>query len=150
MKKVIAFTLSELLVVLVISSIAVTLSFLALNNVQKQIRNINTIFEKQQAMTSLERIMNRDLNQYQGTYNQKNQKLLFVRFQDTVQYHFKEHSIIRNTDSIALKAKNITFYLEGEKVRNGIIDAIEFSFENTYTQNGLFVYKRKDASYYIN
>ncbi|MBL4604158.1 MAG: type II secretion system protein, partial [Flavobacteriaceae bacterium] len=48
MKKVHSFTLSELLVVLVISSIAVTISFLALNNVQKQIRNINLVFEKQQ------------------------------------------------------------------------------------------------------
>ncbi len=150
MKKVIAFTLSELLVVLVISSIAVTLSFLALNNVQKQLRNINIVFEKQQAINSLERIINRDLNKYQGTYDQKNQQLLFVSFKDSVQYHIKERVILRNSDSINLKAKNIIFYLEGIQVKSGIVDAIEFTFENTYTQNGLFVYKRKDASYYIN
>lgn len=150
MKKVIAFTLSELLVVLVISSIAVTISFLALNNVQKQLRNINLVFEKQQAMNLLERIINTDLNRYEGAFDQKSQKLLFVSFKDTIQYHFKEQHIVRNLDSIALKTKNINFYLEGKKTTTGAVDAIEFSFENTYNQNGLFVFKRKDAAYYIN
>ena len=64
-----SFTLSELLVVLVISSIAITISFLALNSVQKQIQNINVVFEKQQKINNLERAINTDLNRFRGTYN---------------------------------------------------------------------------------
>lgn len=136
--------------VLVISSIAVTLSFLALRNVQKQIKSINTVFEKQQKMNSLERIINADLNRFIGTYDQKNNQLTFASFNDTIHYNFKENHLFRNLDSIALKIKKTSFFLDGIEVTSGIIDAIEFSFENTYTQNGLFVYKRKDASHYIN
>jgi competence protein ComGC len=150
LKKVTSFTLSELLVVLVISSIAVTLSFLALRNVQKQIKSINTVFEKQQKMNSLERIINADLNRFTGAYDQKNNQLTFTSLKDTVRYNFKENHLFRNLDSIALKIKKTSFFLDGVEVTNGVIDAIEFSFENTYTQNNLFVYKRKDASHYIN
>ena len=43
-KKIQAFTLGELLVVMVISSIVVTVSFMALGNIQRQVKSVNETF----------------------------------------------------------------------------------------------------------
>lgn len=150
MKKVHSFTLSELLVVLVISSIVVTISFLALNNVQKQIRNINIVFEKQEKINALERALNIDLNRHKGTYNKQKKELLFTGVNNEVKYRFYKKHLFRDSDSIALEAVEIAFYLDGERVDDGVIDALEFSFSSTYTEKGFFAYKRKDVSHYIN
>ena len=69
MIKIKAFTLGELLVVLVVSSIAITISFLALENVQKQLKSIQSIFETQQQINHLERSITTDLNLFIGVYN---------------------------------------------------------------------------------
>lgn len=149
-KKIHAFTLTELLVVLVISSIVITIAFLGLNHVQRQVRLINQTFEKQQKVIKLERLLNADLNTHKARYD-KLRRILFLENQkDTVVYHFLQNQIIRDKDSISLDSQNMFLYLDGEIVSTGNIDAIEFSFSDTYSQKGFFVYKRKDASHYMN
>lgn len=150
MKKLEAFTLSELLVVLVITSIVVTLSFLALTNVQKQVRNVTQTFEKQQRIGKIERLLHSDLNRYKATYDDSKKQLFLKNSKDSVLYRFTENFIFREKDSMELGFAKTTFYLDGKEVTSGTIDALEFSFTNTYTQSSFFVYKRKDAAYYIN
>ena len=61
-KKINAFTLGELLIVMVISSLVVSLSFLALNNIQRQMRSVQATFKKQQKILTLERMLTTDLH----------------------------------------------------------------------------------------
>lgn len=149
-KKIHAFTLSELLVVLVISSIVVTLSLLALGSVQKQVRSINLTFEKQQQILKLERWMAMDMNQSIVRFDRKKNVLECVKGKEIINYQFTEKGIIRGKDTLQLIPQNMNLYLDGELVKNEAVDAIEFAFSDTYSQKGFFVSKRKDASYYMN
>lgn len=148
--KIHAFTLSELLVVLVISSIVVTLSFLALSNVQRQVRAIHLAFEKQQKIVKLERLLSMDLNKREAFYDEGKNTLLFANATDTIVYQFTKDKVYREKDSMDLSCENKQFYLDGNQVVSGAVDALEFSFSDTYSEKGFFVFKRKDASYYIN
>tara|TARA_B100000780_G_C21125721_1_gene456736 strand:+ start:5645 stop:6118 length:474 start_codon:yes stop_codon:yes gene_type:complete len=150
MKKIKAFTLGELLVVLVVSSIAITISFLALENVQKQLKSIQGVFETQQQINHLERSITTDLNRYTAVYNASKNNIVFKDGNKTIQYQIRKDYILRNKDTIALSPKEITCYLNGKQVKNGTIDALEFSFSKTYSQNGFFSYKIKDAAHYMN
>ena len=136
--------------VLVISSIVVTLSFLALGNVQKQVRSINQTFEKQQQIIKLERWITMDVNTSKTSFDQNKKVLVCSNAKETTQYRFTESGIIRGVDTLKLVPKMMKLYLDGEEVRNGTIDALEFAFSDTYAQKGFFVFKRKDASYYMN
>lgn len=142
--------MGELLVVMVISSIVVTLSFLALENVQRQIRSINQTYEKQQKILKLERLITMDLYEFEGQFDVANNQLVFSNSKNVIQYKLNTDHIIRQKDTIALPMKSKTFYLEGEKVASGQFDALELTFSDTYTQQGFFLYRKHDASYYMN
>ena len=150
MIKIKAFTLGELLVVLVVSSIAITISFLALENVQKQLKSIQSIFETQQQINHLERSITTDLNLFIGVYNATKNNIVFKDGNKVILYQISKDHILRNRDTIALSPKKLTFYLNGKQVADGAIDALEFSFSKTYAQGGFFSYKIKDAAHYMN
>ncbi|MFY0602969.1 MAG: prepilin-type N-terminal cleavage/methylation domain-containing protein [Flavobacteriaceae bacterium] len=148
-KKVKAFTLSELMVVLVVSSIIVTIAFMALKTVQKQIRNIQITYQKQQDVQYLERVLVGDLNKYESLYIAKTNKLLLLNHRDSLAYSFLKNGVVRGKDTIYLNLKTKTIYLDGEKVKEGALDAIELQFSDTYSTNSIFVYKRNDALHYL-
>lgn len=148
-RKVQAFTLSELMVVLVVSSIVVTIAFLALSSVQKQVRNIQYVYEKQQEIQYLERTLFGDLNDYEGVYHDTKKQLVFKNDIDSLQYFFLDEVVVRNGDTIPLKMTTKTMYLHGKEVKEGAIDAIELGFSDTFSTNSVFVYKKNDASHYI-
>ena len=150
MKKLPSFTLSELLVVLVISSLVISLSFLALNNVQKQVRNVTKTFDKQHRVAKLERLLRSDLNRYNGFYNATGSVLQLKNTTDSLSYHFTDSTVVRGKEVIPLQINQIMFFLDGVAVPSGAVDAIEGVFSDTFFQGGFFVYKRKDAAYYIN
>ena len=149
-KKIQAFTLSELLVVLVISSIVVTLSFLALGNVQNQVRTVTKTFEKQQRIIQLERLLAMDFSKSTASFDKQNMVVVFTNSEEVTNYKFASKSIVRVKDTIDLAVEKIEFYLDGNKVTSGKVDAIEILFASTYSQQRFFVYQRKDASFYIN
>lgn len=150
LKKIQAFTLGELLVVMVISSIVVTISFMALGNVQKQVQSIKTAFDRQQKILSFERLLLSDLHAYKAEYLADKKQLIFENSNERVRYELLNDKIIRGIDTVQLPVQQIQLYLEGEKVSSGRFDAIEFSFSDTYNQQGFFIYKQNDGAHYIN
>ncbi len=148
-KKVKAFTLSELMVVLVVSSIVVTIAFLALSSIQKQVRSIQYTYEKQQEIQHLERMLFGDLNQHEGVYDDAKKQLLFENSTDSLRYVFLKDVVVRNGDTIPLGLTLKELYLHGQKIKNGVIDAIELEFSDTFSTNSIFVYKKNDASHYM-
>ena len=150
MKKMKAFTLGELLVVLVVSSIAITISFLALENVQKQLKSIQHVFKTQQQINHLEKSITTDLNRFIAVYHAAKNTLVFKDANKAIQYQIGKEYILRNNDTIVLSVKELTFYLNGKQVANGVVDALEFSFSETYSQGSFFSYKIKDAAHYMN
>ena len=70
-KKVTAFTIAEMLVVLVISGIVISLTMLILSLVQKQLSIINTNNEKTTEIQLLERVLWQDFNRHNLFFNEK-------------------------------------------------------------------------------
>jgi len=121
-----------------------------LSNVRKQVKSINDTYETQQKVIKLERLLMLDLNTRNASYDSERKRIVLNRGKDTVGYQLAENTIIREKDTIALSPAKMLFYLDGELVSSGDIDAIECSFSDLYAQKGFFVFKKKDASYYIN
>lgn len=149
-KKIEAFTISEILVVLVISSIVVGLSLTILNLVQKQMRTINRNNAKNTEIQQLERALTHDFQRYKLSYNSKKNQLKGVSVKDTVTYNFRDNFVLRNTDTIKASIYKPTLYLDGNTVKESAIDAIELQLSKKFTEKKLFISKTKDASYYLN
>jgi lipopolysaccharide export LptBFGC system permease protein LptF len=149
-KKVTAFTIAEMLVVLVISGIVIGLTMLILSLVQKQLRIINTNKKKTTEIRLLERILWQDFNKHSLFFNTKQQQLHCVSELDTVIYTFNNNHIIRNTDTLNVHIFNTIVYLDGVITTNNNIDAIELQLSKEQPNKKVFIYKPKDGSFYIN
>jgi len=150
MKKINAFTVSEILVVLVVSSIVISIAFTVLNLVQKQTRAIQTNFTKQQQSILLHRLLWQDFNLYEVEYDYSDDRLIFSNNVETINYFFENEYVLRELDTIKVKIDNKVLFLEGNEVNKGLVDAIELYTEKQYQSNKIFVYRKKDAAYYIN
>ena len=149
-KKVNAYTISEILVVLVISSIVISIAFTVLNLVQKQTGAIRKNFSKEQNNILIDRLLWQDFNLHPVSYNLREDSLIFTNNLETIVYYFSEDYILRQQDTIKVKIANKTLFLEGNIVTEGTIDAIELQTEKIYKSNKIFVFKQKDAAYYLN
>ena len=118
--------------------------------VQKQVLIVNRTYKKQQKIINLERQLTTDLNTHKAFIKVQGKELQLKNSKDTVNYQITEKYIVREKDTIDLQSGFPIFYLDGIQVSSGIIDAVEFSFTDTYSKQAFFVYKRKDASHYIN
>lgn len=149
-KKVEAFTLSELLVVLVIFGIVISIAFLALQLVQKQIKEIQANYRGQQEIQLFERVILNDLNSRKAFFYKEKNQLLLYGFNDSISYTFGRSYFLREKDTFNLKIVAKEFLLDNKKITNGSLDAIRFRFNQLYNTKELFVYTIKDAEYYMN
>jgi len=149
-KKVKAFTIAEVLVVLVISGIVLSLTLLILSLVQKQVITISQNYDRQAEIRLLERALWQDFNRHHLFFNTKQQQLQCISEIDTVNYRFKSNFVIRNADTLNVVVYKTTTYLDGDPVANHMIDAIELLLSKEIADQKLFIYKPKDASFYIN
>lgn len=149
-KKVDAFTVSEMLVVLVISSIIISITLIVLNLVQRQISSIQSIYKSNTQIQLLERTLWQDFNKYNISYKNQPKQLKFVSEIDSVFYTFNENIIVRNADTLSVKISNPKFYLDGSEIKEGKLDAIEFQLSKEITTKKIFIFKEKDALHYLN
>jgi len=149
-KKIDAFTISELLVVLVISSIVISLTFIVLSLVQRQITQIQKGYQNQQEILLLKRVLLKDMNSHQVFFKAKENRLIFMNSFDTIQYDFKPDYIVREIDTFKLKIKEKHFLLDNSIVESNWVDAMHLEFDQTFTSKKVFIYKVKDAAHYLN
>lgn len=148
--KIAAFTIAEMLVVLVLSGILIMLAMGVLNLVQKQIQLVEINYSQNNKVRSLERILWQDFNQYSFYYDNKKEQLVGFTPKDTLHYSFNDTFVIRNFDTIPVEIKQKSFFLNAEKVNKGLIDAIELKLSKSYQNTILFCYQKKDARFYLN
>ena len=149
-RKIQAVTLSEMLIVLVVSSIVISLAFVTLTLVQKQVSSIKNNFHTRQETQFLERILWQDFNSHTVEFNKQSDTFLLHNSIDSIQYKFNNTFVLRNNDTLEVQIQNKQLFLNGKTVTNGTIDAIKLETNVTFRNNKLFVYKVKDASYYLN
>lgn len=150
MKKIKAFTLTEILVVMVISTIVVSLAFMVLGMVQKQIKIIQNHKNIKENIKQVEKLIWKDVNEFNYAYLKSKSEMYFCNEIDTIYYKITDNFIVRGIDTLLLPIKHEDFFLDGEKISIGAFDAIKITFEEPYTRSNVFAFGVKDASFYVN
>lgn len=147
--KIKSFTLSEMLVVMIITAVVVGIAFTVLSLVQKQIRKIQENYRKTTELTLLEERLYWDFYSHNSVTSTDN-SITFISEVDTVNYKFDSNYIVRDMDSIRAQVSVLKLYLEGTEVAGDRIDAILLSAEKEIPDYSIFVSGQKDATYDMN
>lgn len=145
-----AFTLAEMLVVLVVASIIISMGFLVLNMVRKQVLVIQKNYQKKQEVRFFETTFSRDFNTHSVFFHEQLNVLKMKNTKDSIQYQFLDAQIIREKDTFQIAIDNKKLFLDGIVVKEKTIDAIEIHLSNSFGNRQLFIQQTKDAAYYLN
>lgn len=149
--KIQAFTLSEMVVVLILTSIVVGLAFSVLTLVQKHMTGIQTNFIQKTEFNKLEQSLSIDFNRYSDiTYDALENEIRFTNAMDSINYQFHEQYIIKTLDTFYIPIQNKTFFLNGNNVEVGNIDAIKLETSKIMQNQHLFIFKENDATPFFN
>ncbi|PCI10977.1 MAG: hypothetical protein COB73_02685 [Flavobacteriaceae bacterium] len=149
-KKIKSFTLSEMMVVLVISAIVISLAITVLNLVQQQIRSINSNFEKNTELRLFERALQYDFNSSDLLYNQRDSLLICTRYDAKITYEFHKGFILRNKDTLDFKIIAIQPFIDAQPAVMGTIDALSLTISDATKNKELFFFKPNAATFYMN
>lgn len=149
--KIQAFTLSEMIVVIILTSLVVGMAFSVLSLVQKHMYSIQANFSKNTDLNILEQALWLDFNRYSNIkYDGINGTLMFTSEIDSTTYKFTRESIIKELDTLHIPIENKTFFFDGNKVIGGQIDAIKLEPSKSFQNQQLFVFKKNDATIHLN
>ena len=147
--KIKSFTLSEMLVVMIITAIVVGIAFSVLSLVQRQIRTVERNFEKTTEISLFEQRLWQDFNSH-NTIKVLDNKITLASDVDTLKYSFNSEYVLRDTDTIHTKLTLNKFYYLGKEVKSGFIDAVSISAEKELPNHTIFVSMQYDAAHYMN
>jgi len=148
--KINAFTIGEMLVVLILTSIVVGLAFSVLTLVQKQMRAIQNNFEKNTELNTLEQSLWIGFHKYSKIeFDKENEILFFTNELDTLQYTFTDGSIIREKDTFNVAIEHKTLYFDGDRVQKGYVDAIKLETTKAFLNKRIFVFSQNDPTLYF-
>ena len=147
--KIPAFTLTEIFVVLVISTIVVGLAFSVLDLVQNNLRTIKNNYAAETEVQHLKQQLKIDFNRcHDIEYNGRLKQLSLKTPVDSIHYSFSYHLIIRNGDTIPVPINGVDFFFLGNSISEGKADAVKIILGKP--SNGfLFVSKINDAKVYF-
>lgn len=146
-----SFTLSELLIVMIITAIVVGMAFSVLRLVQKQIHIIQTNFDKTSTLALFEQKLWQDFNEpHTIIYSNKEQLLILISEVDTVTYSFQEKYTMRNKDTIKLQIAPNKVFFRGKEIQEGNVDAIRILAGKELPDYEIFVSKKNDLTLFMN
>lgn len=149
--KIQAFTLSEMIVVVLLTIIVAGLAFSVLQLVQKHMYAIKSNFDNSTSITLLEQSLWIDAHRANTIqYNAIDEQLLFISELDTVMYGFKEDYIIKEIDTFKVQLADKIFFFKGKETTNKTIDALKLVTEKEFQNSILFISKQNDAMIYMN
>jgi len=149
-KKIQAFTLSEMIVVLILTSIVVGLAFSVLGLVQKQMLAIQDNYNKSLELNKLETSLWLDFNRYSTiSYNVLDDELLLKNELDSISYKFSEAYIVKELDTFSIQIENKQMYFNGVLSKINQIDAIKLRTAKMFQNRELFIFKQNDATAFI-
>ena len=149
--KIKSFTLSELLVAMIITVIVVGLAFSVLNLVRRQIFVIEKNYNRTTELAFFKQRIWLDFNKNRGViYNPVDNQIILQSELDTISYSFKGDFVLRNKDTLKTKIKIEKLYFGGKEIKQGTIDAISFLEEKEASDSHFFVFKKNDATFFMN
>ena len=150
-RRISAFTLNEMLVVLLVTTIVVSMGFAVLQLVQQQMGGIDRNYERNTELNLLRQSLWMDFNHSDGVwYDAKNGQLLFSNELKEVTYDLYEDNIVRDIDTFNIALQERLFFFKGNTVQDGEIDAVDFSTDKKNGSQRLFAFKTNAATSAIN
>ncbi|MCR8667515.1 prepilin-type N-terminal cleavage/methylation domain-containing protein [Aestuariibaculum sp. M13] len=150
-KKINGFTLNELVIVLIITSIVVGLAFSILSIVQRHMSAIQKNIIHHTQLDKLEQRLWMDFNRFSTiTYDKDNELLIFINELDTLNYEFLDKHVVIGSDSLQIEIKEVNLFFLGHSVDSGNVDALKLEMTEGFQSQQLFVYKHNDAAIFMN
>lgn len=148
--KIKAFTLSEMLVVLLLTVIVVGLAFAILNLVQRQMLGIQKVYDNKTENNQLKQALWIDFNSYSRIqWKSESGKLKFDGELKQTAYSFNKGYILKDRDTFYTDLIIKEFFFKGRKVEEGPIDALELSNSSNEGNAGLFFFKKNAAENFM-
>lgn len=148
--KIKGFTLSELIVVLILTSIVVGLAFSVLKLVQKHMYGIQHNLNQSTTLNRLETALWVDFNRYPNIdYNLNDSILEFSSELETTTYKLSKTYIVKNMDTFNITLQNKSLFYKGKLIEKGKMDAIKLETSKAFQNQTLFIYKRNDATAFM-
>lgn len=149
-RKVNAYTLSEVLVVLLLTSIIAGMAFSVLSMVQKQIFAVQKNMDVKASFRQLEQSLVLDFNRYHNVkFDKIDNRLVCYSEIDSVSYNFTPNYVQKNIDTFYVSVLHKKLFFAGIKVDNGIVDAIKIDSIGLNPNLQLFIFKQNDANTYL-
>ena len=148
--KIKAFTITEILIVMVITAIVAGLAFGVLNILNKNLSGISKGFGYKSEVQLLEQGLKTDMTNFtEISWNDTEQQLKFTSPIQSKIYRFYKDSIVNEQLSYKLITFDKVFYLNGNEITNGEIDALKLRFHKSKEMHNIFVYKQNDITSYF-
>ena len=149
--KIEAFTLSEIIIVLILTSIVVALAFSTLRLVQYQMQGMTSNLNQNAHLNRLETSLYLDFNRYATIeYSNNRNALMFSSPTRRTTYTFRENYVIKEDDTLLIATKKLSVFLDGKTIADGPVDGLKLELTNDFQEQSLFVFKEKDATFYMN
>lgn len=143
--KINAFTLTEVLVVIVVSAIVVGMALSVLNLVQQNFYRIRENFQNTTNHQLMQQRVAVDFNRYHSIrINSSGDGFIMKNSIDSMEYEFRENFLIRNMDTMPLTINQISFFHKGKEVESGKIDAVKL-YTGNENSGYIFIAKYNDA-----
>jgi len=148
-RKISAFTLTEMLVVLGITSIVAGLAFGIVSMFSRNIQSIQKNYTGNTQLYLFEQQLKIDMNTFPSSRYRMDENLLtLVSPIDSVQYQFTGDYILRKNDTLHSTKSTVEFFFLGKPVTKGAVDAIKVKLDSVH-EKILFIHKKNDAVQYF-
>jgi hypothetical protein len=149
--KIAAYTLSEMLIVMIVSSIVIGVAFTVLTLVQRHMWDIKANLNMNSELNRLEQSLWIDINKYPDiSFSKLEDKLVFKSQIDSTVYHFNKDFMTKASDTFNVEINRMVFYFNGNETSKANIDAFKFELPKAYGNQHLFIFKRNDATQFMN
>lgn len=150
LKKIHAFTLSEVLVSMVLMMIVIGIAMSVLNITYKNLNAVKQNISGQTDLEQLELVLSIDAHRFPMIKRTKN-KLTFKNALDSISYQWTEEAqgdgigtyFKRGNDTLLTQPMEVITYLFGKQNPNGVIDALKIKLVDT--DAALFIYQPQDT-----
>ena len=144
-RKIPAFTLVEMLVVLAITAIVAGLAFTIITLFSRNMQHIESNFRKGTERNLFQDRLMVDFNRYLTIHYDPMERTLTCKNPlDSIQYLWEEKETLRGTDTLLREPVDLELFYAGERKESGSVDAIKVTFgdkENDY----IFIFRENDA-----
>ena len=148
--KIQAFTLSEMVVVIILTGIVVGMAFSVLSLVRNHVYGIQDNFNKNTELNKFEQILWLDFNRHPKIeYHSVDDKLIFTSEIDTVTYKFTTEYIVKALDTFNISIQSKLLFFDGNEIINGQLDAVKLETSKVFQNQQFFVFKQNDATQFM-